>query len=428
MIGAGLSPDQGPPISVPTRFFLTAPLFGAAAALCLFYLGPAALSSRWTAAAVGITHLLVLGYLGMVMVGALFQMLPVLAGTPYPHALPIATVVHMALTLGIAFFGGGLIANQAHLFGPAAVLLGLGFLLFIVVFAVTLAKAIRVNSTVWAMRMAGAALAITILAGLWLAALRAGFLNTLPWPLLPNVHLAWGMLGWVLLLIAGVAYQLVPMFQITPAYPAWMTRWLLPMLFTALLALSLNMLFSQIPLLGKALEVTLAGGLTLFALTTLRLQARRRRRLADVTLWYWRAGMYSLLVCCGVWLSGMLWPSLTYYPVFAPIMATIFILGFAQSVINGMLYKIVPFLVWFHLQSQGITSVPTMKSALPEKPTRLQFVAHVTATIGLVLALLMPRWLHAPAALAYAVSCLMLWENLAGALLIYYREHRSRNS
>ena len=38
-----LSFEQAPAISVPYRFFLTAPLFGAAAGLLLAWLGPAAL-------------------------------------------------------------------------------------------------------------------------------------------------------------------------------------------------------------------------------------------------------------------------------------------------------------------------------------------------------------------------------------------------
>ncbi|MCP4044125.1 MAG: hypothetical protein GY731_19560 [Gammaproteobacteria bacterium] len=213
------------------------------------------------------------------------------------------------------------------------------------------------------------------------------------------------------------------MFQITPAYPAWISRWLLPTLFAVLLGLSLNLISAQqSPLIGNALEIIAVIALATFALATLRIQSRRRRRLADVSLWYWRSGMTSLLICCGIWLSGIAWPALTGYPVFALLLAVIFILGFVQSAINGMLYKIVPFLVWFHLQSRGIAGVPTMKSALPEPPARLQFTLHLTATIGLALALLAPRWLLAPAALAYAASCLVLMENLAGAMGIYYRK------
>ena len=43
-----LSFEQAPPISVPYRFFLTAPLFGAVAGLVLVLLGPDTLQSRWS--------------------------------------------------------------------------------------------------------------------------------------------------------------------------------------------------------------------------------------------------------------------------------------------------------------------------------------------------------------------------------------------
>jgi hypothetical protein len=51
----GLSFEQAPPISVPFRFFLTAPLFGMAAGLLLLWQGPAALASRWTSVALALT-------------------------------------------------------------------------------------------------------------------------------------------------------------------------------------------------------------------------------------------------------------------------------------------------------------------------------------------------------------------------------------
>ena len=44
---AALSFDQAPPISVPFRFFLTAPLFGIAAGLALLFGDGNALASRW---------------------------------------------------------------------------------------------------------------------------------------------------------------------------------------------------------------------------------------------------------------------------------------------------------------------------------------------------------------------------------------------
>lgn len=100
MIGAGLAPEQGPPFTAPLRFFLTAPWFLVAAGLL------AAFDPGWTEGplsptALALTHLLTLGFLGMVMLGALTQMLPVLAGAPMPGIRPVATIGHASLTLEI---------------------------------------------------------------------------------------------------------------------------------------------------------------------------------------------------------------------------------------------------------------------------------------------------------------------------------------
>jgi len=55
-------------------------------------------------------------------------------------------------------------------------------------------------------------------------------------------------------------------------------------------------------------DAGLAAGILLFALATLRLQSRRRRKLPDVTLNYWRLGMASLIACVLVWIAAQLWP------------------------------------------------------------------------------------------------------------------------
>lgn len=60
----------------------------------------------------------------------------------------------------------------------------------------------------------------------------------------------------------------------------------------------------------------------------------------------------------------------------------IFLLGFAASVISGMLYKIVPFLAWFHLKTQTgakVGAIPNMKEMIPDKLARLHFRPHPLA-------------------------------------------------
>ena len=48
---------------------------------------------------------------------------------------------------------------------------------------------------------------------------------------LAAAHVSLMLGGWVLLLIVGVSYQVVPMFQLTPNYPKWLTATLAPAIF-----------------------------------------------------------------------------------------------------------------------------------------------------------------------------------------------------
>ena len=72
--------DLSPPLAAPLRFFLTAPAFAMAAGLLLAATGTDGLASRWSPTTLALTHLMTLGFLGMAMLGALIQILPVVAG------------------------------------------------------------------------------------------------------------------------------------------------------------------------------------------------------------------------------------------------------------------------------------------------------------------------------------------------------------
>lgn len=423
---AGLSLDQTPPLSVPLRFFLTAPLFGIAAALLLLWAGPAALASRWTAPVLAAAHLMTLGFLTMVMFGAMLQLLPVLAGSPVPRPRLVSGLLHGLLTAGAVSLSAGLFSGRAGLMRAATVLLALAVGLFVLVAAYCLRRSRSTHASVRTWWWALTALAVAAGVGLHLA---AGYgWSAGPYRVLTDVHLSWGLLGWMGILVVGVAYQVVPMFQVTPDYPAPLMRWLGRTLFGLLVLWSLGqvVLFYGGPrapaILGGLL---LAAGFGLFALVTLRLQQRRRRRIPDITLLFWRVGMISLLGAGAVWVLGQAFPGLGGVQAYGLMPGMLMIFGFGFSVINGMLYKIVPFLVWLHLHMRrfmgGKTGgrVPNMKEVIPERRTRNQFRVQMAA---LVLVLAAPWWpavLLYPAALAFALSCGMLWANLWGGVQVY---------
>ncbi|MGB5065156.1 MAG: hypothetical protein WBQ37_15580, partial [Candidatus Competibacter sp.] len=218
MTPAGLSLEQAPPFSVPLRFFLTAPPFLLLAAGLLLWQGPDLFASRWLPATLALTHLLTLGFMAQVMLGALLQILPVVVGVVVPRPQLTAALIHIPLTLGAlalatAFLGGGPLWFQG-----AAGLLGLSFGVALLAIHLALWRAPVAGNTVIALRCALGALLVTVVLGLLLSGFFAWGWR-LPVFELTQLHGAWGLVGWTVLLVTGVAYQVVPMFQITPPYP-----------------------------------------------------------------------------------------------------------------------------------------------------------------------------------------------------------------
>ncbi|MDP1929550.1 MAG: hypothetical protein Q8K62_13680 [Thiobacillus sp.] len=415
----GLSFEQAPPFALPLRFFLTAPPFLLAAAV-LIVLAPDALASRWTPQALALTHALTLGFLAMVMLGALMQMLPVVAGSPLPAPRWVAGFSHASLAAGTAALMAGFLTAEPIAFGIAVVLLGSAIAVFLAAASISLARAVT-GATVSGMRLAVTSLGITLLLGVALALLRSGWWAPPAIESAVAVHAAFGLLGWVLLLVIGVAYQVVPMFQITPPYAPHLSRWLGGTLFALLLLHAAAPLLPQVAI--HMIDAGLAGGILLFALATLRLQARRRRKLQDVTLDYWRLGMASLIACVAVWLAAQLWPAWADSDVYPLLLGVLFIGGFAVSVVSGMLYKIVPFLAWFHLQAQlqaRAGSIPTMKDMIRQDWMRWQFRLHFAACVLLAAATLWPQ-LAGVAGMLLALSALLLWVNLLTAVRRFVR-------
>lgn len=416
---AGLSFEQAPPFAAPLRFFLTAPLFLLAAAV-LIASSPDALASRWTPQAFALTHALTLGFLAMSMLGAMMQMLPVVAGASLPSPRLVSALAHVSLVAGTAALMTGFLTSDPAAFGVAVLLLGGSFIVFLGVAGTALMHAVA-SVTVSGMRFALAGLSITVLLGMVLALVHAG--GRLPAAIQTGAgaHAAFGLLGWVLLLVIGVAYQVVPMFQITPAYPPWLSRWLVAVLFVLLL---LHAATPALPdALATAIDAGLASAILVFALVTLWLQSRRRRKLPDVTLDFWRLGMASLIACVLVWLYAQFVPAWAASVAYPLSLGVLFIGGFGVSVVNGMLYKIVPFLAWFHLQAQlqaRAGTIPTMKDMIAPRWARSQFLVHLVACVLVVAGLAWPQLLRA-AGLALALSAVLLGINLLAAVRSFSR-------
>lgn len=411
-----------PPLSAPLRFLLTAPAFGVAAALLLVWVGPDAFDSRWSPHLLAITHLITVGFLAMTMIGALIQILPVIAGIEVKRPLVSAAAIHALMVAGTGILAAGFWIGSAHLQQTAAAVLLAAFAVAIVMIGSGLLRSYAVHTFLPAARLALVSLAATVSLGVFMAtALARGHAMNLP--LLADLHLQWGMIGWVGLLVAAVAVQVVPMFQTTPQYSNARVRWLAGIVFGALVVLTFavigNPAAASLRLGALACLVLAAAG---FAAYTLQLQIRRRRRMPDATTFLWMTGMICAIVCALLWSGAQAWPPLHDSRSYALLLGVLMVLGFGVSVINGMLYKIVPFLLWMRMQEKTRlpASVPNVKRILPEPFQRAQARLHVVALVLLATAAVWPANLARPAGLACALSFVLLEWNLLRALRAFH--------
>ncbi len=426
---ANLSLEQAPPISVPFRFFLTAPLFGLAASLLMVWYGPELLASRWAPQALALTHLITIGFLALVMCGALLQMLPVLAGIAVPKVVLVGGLSHILVSAGTLGLAAGFLNSSQLWLKFAVVSLGVGFFIYIAAVVVALWRVKVANTTVTGMRMALLALIVTVMLGIILAARLAGWV-TLGLPLMfTDIHLTWGMLGWVALLLIGVSFQVVPMFQVTPEYPVWMKLWLTRLL---LIGLAIwTMLYATAVKAQTSLGwpslflIGLFVGHTLFAITTLRLQQQRQRKIVDVTLMFWRIGIAGIPLSFLIWISGRLFPALTAVVDLDLLLGVCMLFGSAIPLMNGMLYKIVPFLSWFHLQNRQLATmclsvqIPNMKQFLPDRASKRQFWLYLLALVCTLAAVVAPNWMVRPAGVLLTLSFSLLGYNLSRVVMRY---------
>ncbi len=420
--GAGdLRFDRMPPLWVPLRAFLVAPLLGAGAGVTLSAVGPAALAQRWAPGLIAAAHLVTVGFLTLVMVGAILQVLPVVTGVPVPGARRVGPITQLGVALGAVALAAGIGGTVPELSGVGAVLLGVGLGVFTVA-ALAGAWQARRNPTGRAMGLSVASLVAVAALGVFLLVGHAGWLALRRD--LTDVHLAWALAGWVGLLVMGVSFQVVPMFQVTPTYPKVVERFLPAVGFAALVVWTAGRLFAG-PVLATIGILTVVAVFGVYAVTTLRLQSRRRRKLPDATTDAWRLGMGSLLVAVSMVAASTM--GLLDLAATAPalVFGVLAVFGFGVSVIEGMLYKIVPFLSWLHLQNVitsrdlvGRVKIRNMRQLLP--PPRGHFVAHATALGMLLVAVLLRGFWGRLAGVAVAVD--FGW--LALILIGVVRRHR----
>ena len=414
--------DQSPPIGAPFRFFLTAPLFGILAGVLILWSGEEVFVSRWTPAALAVTHLITAGFMLQVMLGALLQILPVLVGANLARPILVSSIVHLSIGVGALLLTAAFLTFEPFLFKSATLLLGLGVALFVASATSALCGVSSKNSTTQGLKLSLIGLSVTVALGAALSS-SLGWSVGLPLLLLTEIHMGWGFVAWGTVLVAAVGYVVVPLFQLTPAYPEWFGRWFSISALAAVFVWSVLVVLEteEMSAFASSLAAVMVTLVALFAGVTLGLQRKSKRPSFDVGQHYWQIAMASALAACAVWCLAQSLPALGEWQGWPLLCGVLVLFGGFVSVITGMLYKIVPFLAWLHLQNQGQGRVmaPNMKKIISEHAMNRQMLAHLVALALLLLAIFWPSVFAYPAGLAVVVANAWLLRNLLAAVSLY---------
>lgn len=405
----GLSLDQAPPLSVVIRFFLTVPIFGIVLSILLFLFPHEVLTPNHPISLSAI-HLIFLGIITMAMIGALFQMQSVLGGYPIPSPLGNAFIIHLFLVIGIIALVLAFALMVPFLFVIASLFLGASILYTASLILPLLFKN-SAHDTIRGMRLTLISLSITAILGIVMTSEYANEAFSASHDALRSAHYSFGLIGWIGALIIAVAFQVVEMFYVTVPYSTWCKR-------NAFKVIAASLILKTIWLIGGfpfvwMFDLVMGALLVGFVVTTAKRLRERKRRVSDVSIMFWWFGMLFLTLSIIVY-------ALFAYSGYPPLqsMALISFALFALSIILAMIGKIVPFLIWFHLNSSGYMDAPIMSDIIPQSRAKgLFWLFGLTAVLALG-TLFSPELLRL-GALAGAATFGLLFINLIKALKLY---------
>lgn len=378
LLMAKLSIEQAPAPCTPRLFLLSASAWGCVAGVILLAEGGAALSSRWTGGTLALVHAFTLGLLGNAMFGGLLQFLPVVAGVRTYGGRIGARLLHGLLNLGASGLVASFLWPRTLEAWWGGLLLAAAFALLAAVLLPGVCGAVGQRFLRWGTGGAIVAGVVTACLGLLLA-LGVSGMRGVPLVPLTDVHAAWGLLGWVMALLAAVARVVGPMFQGMALPPVrWHGAW--QVVTGALLVSGLVSAFHDVlpPWFNAgaglvALSFAMAGLLS-------QVRAPKLRRVPLTA--FWAAGLLATAVAAAALLVG----------ASAMLVGVLAIgIGFPLLVV-GMQLEIVAFLGWIGLHrrcGRGVR-LPGVQLLMPERDKYVVLALHLIAAAALLVAVALP--------------------------------------
>jgi|GEM_PF-223652 hypothetical protein len=400
--GEGLSLDQAPPIKIIINFFIMASLFGVAGGVGLALLGDSILDASMPTTIV-LTHIFTIGVMTSFIIGALFQMSPVLAGVAIKYSSKASQIFQALIILGLMFFIGDFIWNlSGNSFAGVKIfvlfMMLIGFFFFYFLEPISKREMQNMSIPARGMSYSMANLVFTVTVAYELITILSGnplFTTDIDYQIIKTLHIEFGLVGLGVTLITVVSFSVVEMFYVTSSIPKHL-RLDMPFAMTIILIFKGSFLvlssngdtvlgIDKIELYANIFyifDIFLGLIVLLYACLILALLFSQKRKVIEATILFWRVGIGSLIIFSLFFIIY----SVVKIPFFniswdgsnlLIIWMMISFFFFISSIIFAMVYKIIPFLVWFHLNAKGYLSAPLMHEVISPKYSKAHFYLHL---------------------------------------------------
>ncbi len=367
-----ISKEFAPPFRLIAPFFITGVAFYLISFIALLFYTPH--FSYIELSIAGWVHLFMVGYVMMIIFGAMAQLVPVVLETGhfsvdwYYVIFPILLVGVIGLVLGFWF--------DPILLSFGGLLVLVAMVIFAVDVFLTIAKTTLSSPTVKAVKLSNLFLLFGILSGFAMALTLSGFMGIDVEDFL--VAHVWAVVGgYVLMTIYGITLVLLPMFGLAHGFDQKPIE-------QAILMLSIAVALVYI---GSIVDIELAvwlGELLGFVSVGLYLYQiyliYQKRVRKELDIWY-RSMLFAYASFILSIVLGAVWYLAKSEAVLHAAIWALFV--FFAFLINGHLYKIIPFLVWFHRFSElvGKQRVPMLHEMYPKKQADFQFWMSVVGAV-----------------------------------------------
>lgn len=348
-----------------------------------------------------LVHVVTIGWLSLLMCGALLQFLPVLVAQPlHSNALALPALVSLvaglaALTLGFLQLDGR-VDPGIPFFTAAAILLIAGFALIVWNLARTMVAAQTTPLPARFVVVGLAGVAFTVTLGAIFALVLGGTVTYEPFVALTAaglpIHIVAGLGGWLTFTAMGVSYRLLAMFMLAPELERPATK---GALYVGATALGVAVAGGIVMVLVEgnpslALLAALAVGLLALALygsDILHLYRARKRRIIELNSRMAGFALASLAASAAIVVFLLTLGRLNEH-----IGAVVFLIAFGWLSGLGLaqLYKIVAFLTWLECYGPvlGKTPTPRVQDLVIEERAAKWFMLYFLAVWGGAAALL----------------------------------------